>query len=667
MEEQSRTVNTITEQQKQQIEGLVQELNEASRVYYNGQEEIMPNYRWDELFDQLKALEEETGYVLPDSPTVSTGYEEDNSGEKENHEYPALSLAKTKSVEELKQWAGDREVWLSWKLDGLTLVLTYDNGKLTKILTRGNGTTGTNITFLKDSLFGFPDTISYKGHLVVRGEATISYKDFAALNDMIEDDDEKYANPRNLASGTLNLDDPAEVKNRHVCFYAFTLVHMDEELVSWGERMAFLEEQGFAVVDHEKVNADTLPEAIDRWTVDVETGKMDVPVDGLVICYEDTQYAAGGSVTGHHATRAGFAFKWQDESVETKLSYVEWSCAVSTISPVAVFEPVQLEGTTVSRASLCNLSEMERLGIGEESTLEVIKANKIIPKCISARDAKGELQIPKECPVCHAPTEIRVSEKSHTKTLHCTNPSCAAKHVRKFTRFVSKNAMDIDGLSVQTVVKFINDGFIRRYGDIYRLEEHLEEIKQMEGFGEKSALNLKNAIDSRREISPIRLLYGLCIPMIGLDVAKKLLNTLGWEEFYHRLRNKTSFEDVDGIGVEKSNSILNWYGEEEHAKELEYLLEQVTLLPLERAATEGGSCKGLTFVITGDVHYYKNRDAFKEYVEAQGGKVAGSVSKKTSYLVNNDVESQSSKNKKAKELSVPIISEDRFVEMFVKE
>lgn len=365
------------EELKKRCEELVKKLNEASRAYYGGQEEVMSNYEWDAMFDELASLEAETGYVLPDSPTQNTGIEE-NNGDREPHEFPALSLAKTKKVSDLQKWAEDKPVWLSWKLDGLTLVLTYDSGKLSKIVTRGNGTVGTNITYLKNAIAGFPLKINYQGHMVVRGEATISYTDFALLNDTIEDDDEKYANPRNLASGTLALDDPEKVRERHVHFNAFTLVYLDDPLKSWGERMDLLEREGFTVIDREAVTAESLPEAISRWTAKVESGEMDIPVDGLVICYDDTDYAATGSVTGHHATRAGYAFKWQDVSAKSKLSYVEWSCAASTISPVAVFEPVLLEGTTVSRASLCNISEMERLGIGKSCTLEVIKANKIL-------------------------------------------------------------------------------------------------------------------------------------------------------------------------------------------------------------------------------------------------------------------------------------------------
>ena len=647
------------------IEQLVATLNEASEHYYNGQEEKMSNYEWDALFDELTLLEEETGYILENSPTQNTGFEE-TKGEKEEHEFQALSLAKTKSVEELQKWAGDFPIWLSWKLDGLTLVLTYDNGKLTKILTRGNGTIGTNITHLKNAIKGFPLEISYKGHMVVRGEATISYTDFAAINDMMEQE-EKYANPRNLASGTLNLDDIEEVKKRCVHFYAFTLVYLEEEMVSWGERMDFLEKLHFSVIDREKGTSETIAQMIEVWTKRVESGKMDIPVDGLVICYDDTKYASQGSVTGHHAIRGGYAFKWKDEAVETTLKYIEWSCAVSTISPVAVFEPVQIEGTTVSRASLCNISEIKRLGIGKECKLDVIKANKIIPKCIAVREAKGEVEIPKKCPICQADTYIHVSEtKSKTETLHCSNPECTAKNVKKFTRFVSKGGFDIEGLSVQTLLRFINDGFIREFADIYKLSEHFEEISKMEGFGQKSCENMQKAIEKSKQVHPVNFIFALCIPMIGTDAAKKIVNTVGFEGFLERMEQQKGFDDVDGIGAEKSSSILKWYANEQNQNILHHLLEVVFVEKIKVVKNEDGTCKDLVFVITGDVHHFKNRDAFKSYVELQGGKVTGSVSKKTNYLVNNDTESSSSKNKKAKDLNIPIISEDTFVEMFGK-
>lgn len=648
---------------KDKIDELVESLNLASKAYYNGADEIMPNYEWDALFDELTQLEEKTGYIRPDSPTHNAGYEAE-AGNREPHEYPALSLAKTKSIEELKKWAGDMPIWLSWKLDGLTLVLTYDGGRLVKILTRGNGTVGSNITFLQDAISGFPKEIPYKGHMVVRGEATISYTDFKLLNDTIEDDDEKYANPRNLASGTLNLDDVEEVKRRHVVFYAFTLVHIDDDIISWGDRMSYLSDMKFNVVKREATDAAGLEEAVKRWTTDVESGRMDVPVDGLVICYDDTAYAAGGSVTGHHATRAGFAFKWQDEAVDTRLRYIEWSCAVSTISPVAVFEPVQIEGTTVSRASLCNLTEIERLGVGKECTLSVIKANKIIPKCIAVKDAVGAVEIPKECPVCHHPTRIFVSKNSGVKTLHCTNPDCTAKNVKKFSRFVSKSGMDIDGLSVQTMLKFINEGFIKQFPDIYHLPEHFDKISSMEGFGEKSCTNMQAAIEKSRHVHPVNLIFALCIPLIGTDAGKKIVNAIGFDGFADRMRNATDFVDIDGIGQEKSGSILEWYASPQNSAMFEALIKELDIEKVDIKDMSEGSLNGKTFVITGDVHDFANRSEFKAYVESQGGKVTGSVSKKTDYLVNNDTESTSSKNKKAKELGIPIISEDTFIEMF---
>ena len=653
----------IVEDYRKRCAELVKKLNESSEVYYNGGEEIIPNYEWDAMFDELAALEAQTGYILPDSPTQKTGFEE-NNGEKEPHEFPALSLAKTKQVSELVKWAEDKEVWLSWKLDGLTLVLTYDNGKLARILTRGNGAVGTNITYLKNSIKGFPLKIKYKGHLVVRGEAVISYSDFELINAMVEDDDEKYANPRNLASGTLSLDDPEKVKERRVCFHAFTLVYLEDPLVRWGERMDFLEREGFTVVDRERADAGSIPEAVERWSGKVERGEMDLPVDGLVICYDDTEYAAQGSVTGHHATKGGYAFKWQDVSALSKLLYVEWSCAASTISPVAVFEPVQLEGTTVSRASLCNLSEMERLGIGEECTLEIIKANKIIPKCISVKEASGKVVIPSKCPVCGAETKIHTSEKSKTRTLHCTNPECSAKHVKKFTRFVSKTGMDIDGLSIQTILRFMNEGFIGDFADIYRLSKYADTIRQMEGFGDKSCENMMRAIEKSRVANPVSFIYALCIPMIGVDAGKKIVAQCGFEGFLERLGKGLGFEDIDGIGPEKSGSALLWYENEKNRSSLKELLKEVTIEKVDLKPDKEGKCAGLTFVITGDVRHYKNRDEFKAYVEAGGGKVTGSVTSKTDYLVNNDAQSSSSKNRKAKELGIPIITEDEFVSRF---
>ena len=649
---------------KKRIEELVLLLNQASDAYYGSQDEIISNYEWDSFFDELTLLENKTGYILDNSPThnVSDSTSVNDAGRVE-HEYPALSLAKTKSIDELKAWAGNKDIFLSYKLDGLTIVLTYDNGELVRILTRGNGITGSDITYLKNSIMGFPLAISYKGHLVVRGEATISYTDFNYINELMEDG-EKYANPRNLASGTLALDDPAKVKERHVWFNAFTLVHIDDDILSWGKRMEFLKDNGFNVVEYIACDASSIEEKIGVLTEKVENGDMDIPVDGLVICYDDEEYARGGSVTGHHATRAGYAFKWADVSCESRLLYVEWSCAASTISPVAVFEPIKLEGTTVSRASLCNISEMERLGIGEGCKVEVIKANKIIPKVIAVKETNKLFTIPEECPVCKAKTSIRVSTNSGTKTLHCDNPFCSAKKSKKFERFVSKTGMDIDGLSIQTMIKFINAGFLKDFSDIYHLASHSGEIMGYDGFGEKSVSNMLDAIEKSRSVKAINFLYSMCIPMIGLDAAKKLVGYLGFDELLRRLDSLEGFEDIEGIGPEKSGSIISWYSDTNNKDEFHKMLEEITLLEKDKVSNENGSLAGLSFVITGDVHQFKNRDEFKAYVEKNGGKVTGSVSNKTAYLVNNDLESASSKNRKAKELNIPIISEDEFIATF---
>lgn len=649
---------------KERILELISLLNKASDSYYGGNEEIMSNYEWDSYFDELSSLEKETGLYFPNSPTQNVSdSSNDSSNDRVLHEFPALSLAKTKSVDELKNWAGDRDIWVSYKLDGLTLVLTYDNGSLSRILTRGNGVTGSDITFLKESISGFPLKISYMGHLVVRGEATISYTDFENINALVEDD-EKYANPRNLASGTLALDDPSKVKERHVCFTAFTLVHLDDDIKSWGERMNFLDKENFSVIERIKCNSSSIQEKIDYLTSKVEDGTMDIPVDGLVICYEDNEYASSGSVTGHHATRAGLAFKWADVSQFSKLKYVEWSCAASTISPVAVFEPVSLEGTTVSRASLCNISEMERLGISDGCTVEVIKANKIIPKVISVKDSVGGFSIPDRCPVCKEPTRVIVSEKSKTKTLHCVNPNCTAKMGKKFARFVSKSGMDIDGLSIQTMLKFINARYLKDFTDIYHLNTYSSEIMGQDGFGEKSVTNMLESIEKSRNVEAVNFVYALCIPMIGLDAGKKIIGALGFEGFVDRLDNGLGFEDIDGIGPEKSDSIVLWYSNPLNADMFKKLIFELNLRGTEAKNLNEGSLGGITFVITGDVHIFKNRDEFKSFVESHGGKVAGSVSSKTAFLVNNDTESLSSKNKKAKELGIPIISEEEFIERF---
>ena len=654
-----------------EIQSLVEQLNAASDAYYNGREEIMTNYEWDAAFDRLKKLEEETGIILPDSPTQNVSA--DNlTGQKEEHEFPALSLAKTKKVAELAKWAENRPIWLSWKLDGLTLVVTYDNGKLAKVVTRGNGHIGTNITHLSKAIDGILQAIPYKGHLVIRGEAVISYPDFEQFN---MESEEEYANPRNLASGSLTLKNINEVKERHIRWIPFTLVYEEEEIISWGNRMAWLEQQGFKPVDRELIEQPTeanIQAVIDRWTERV-TGKSSspfpYPVDGLVITYDDTDYAATGSVTGHHATRAGYAFKWQDESAETELEYIEWSCAASTISPVAVFKPVELEGTTVKRASLCNISECERLGIGDKGTkIAVIKANKIIPKVINVVERLGVFHIPEFCPVCQSATDVTESESSGTKTLHCTNTHCPAKQLKKFGRFVSKEGINIDGLSEQTIQKFINLGWVREYADLFHLNNHASELRTMDGFGDKSVSKLLTAIEKARDVEAHRLLFALNIPLIGRDVCNRLLSAYQIADLFHTATEATTedvFATIAGIGPEKSASFVRWMKDKDNYSMLQQLLVELNISQSSSAPT-GNSCEGLTFVITGDVHHYKNRNELKAYIESQGGKVTGSVSKSTSFLINNDVESSSGKNKKAKELSIPIISEEEFIARFVQ-
>lgn len=656
----------MTNDLRQKMQQLVEELNRASDNYYSGRTESMTDFEWDAKFDELKRLEQESGLVLSDSPTTNVS-DGTITGQKEAHEFPMLSLAKTKKPEDLVKWAEERPIWLSWKLDGLTLVVTYDDGKLTKVVTRGNGHIGTNITHLAPAIQGIPATIKNSGHLVIRGEAVISYADFEVFN---MEADEAYANPRNLASGSLTLKDVEEVKRRKIQWIPFTLVHTDEAINSWGERLDWLREMGFNVVKHERINDSSIHnvnQAIEQWTNLVTHNQCSFPVDGLVITFDDTAFAATGSITGHHATRAGLAFKWQDEAATTELEYIEWSCAASTISPVAVFKPVELEGTTVKKASLCNISECERLGIGGPgSVLSVIKANKIIPKVIKVVQTVGAMEIPHECPVCHHQTRIDISQASGTRTLHCTNEACPAKQLKKFNRFVSKNGMDIDGISEQTLAKFINLGWLNTYADIYRLPNYAQQIASLEGFGNKSAGNMMRSIEKSRTVEARKFLYALTIPMCGVDACKRLLDAYSLHELISKAieaDTPEAFANIPGIGPETSASVVKWFQVEANRNVVDDLLK---MLNIEQPSTQptGARCEGLTFVITGDVHHYKNRAELKAYIESQGGHVTGSVSKSTNYLINNDVNSTSGKNKKAKELGIEIISEDQFREQF---
>ena len=673
----------MTDEKTLRMQQLIQELNEASDAYYNGRAEQMTDYEWDQRFDELKRLEQLTGTTLPDSPTQRVS-EDTISGQKEQHEFAALSLAKTKQEAELVKWAEGRPVWISWKLDGLTLVVTYDGGRLQKVVTRGNGHIGTNITHLAKAIGGIPPTIQATGHTVIRGEAVISYDDFERF---LMESGEDYANPRNLASGSLTLKDSDEVRQRHIQWIPFTLVHTDDDLNSWGQRMDWLDRQGFHTVERrfiEVPDAGSVESGIAAFTAEVTSKQNPYPVDGLVVCYDDTAYAQTGSVTGHHATRAGLAFKWQDEAADTVLEQVEWSCAASTISPVAIFRPVELEGTTVRRASLCNISECLRLGIGGPGTgLSVIKANKIIPKVIRVTQGVGTFTVPTECPVCHAPTVVTESEQSGTRTLHCTNAACPAKQLKKFARFVSKEGMNIDGISEQTLSKFINLGWVSEYADIYELRTHIRELALMEGFGEKSASNIMRSIDRSRNVEAHRLLYALNIPLCGLDVCRRLLAAYPLDQLVAMTAESASpaspaapatldlfadqpaapadvFAHIDGIGPEKSAQFVLWFRDADNLARYRRLLPYLQVTTPD-VAPQGDRCQGLTFVITGDVHHYKNRAELKAYIEQQGGRVASAVSGSTSFLINNDVTSTSGKNKKAQQLGIAIISEDDFI------
>lgn len=667
----------------EKMETLIRRLNEASEAYYGGKEEIMPNYEWDALFDELTALEEETGIILPDSPTqnVSDSSDDNIKGTKEIHEFPALSLAKTKKVEDVNKWADGRDVWVSWKLDGCTIVLSYDHGSLTKIVTRGDGHIGTNITHLADAISGIPQVIAYPGHLVVRGECLISYPNFDAF---VKESGEDYANPRNLAAGSLTLDDVEEAKKRGLEFVAFTLVSIEgTDLIAngkrydmnlWGDRMDYLKQLDFNPVKHLLAHPNGNPninEQIDRFTKEVELGLCEYPVDGLVVCYEDWKYSQTGSVTGHHSTRGGYAFKWQDESVDTELVDIEWSCATNVITPVAIFKPVQLEGTTVQRASLCNISECERLGIGAGSVVSVIKANKIIPKVIKA--TAGALVIPDKCPVCGGATKIKMAD-SGTKVLVCTNDDCIAKNKSKLVRFVSKHAMDIDGLSEATIDMLISKGWIKVPSDIYALNSYKSSWYNLEGFGIKSVDKLLDAIEASKNTTFEKFLYAHSIPNVGREQVKLLKNYLltngSKDTLIESLKTINDFTVIDGFGAVISESLLNWINNNlnDTASDVNKLLSIVIItddvITSAAPVTNNNSLNGLTFVITGDVHHYKNRDELKTYIESCGGKCAGSVSKKTSYLINNDVTSTSGKNQKAQELGIPIISEDDFIAKF---
>ena len=649
---------------KDRMAELVRVLNDASKAYYAQDREIMSNYEYDRLYDELVALEKESGIVLANSPTVNVGYESVDSLPKEMHESPMLSLDKTKDREALRDWLKGHPALLSWKLDGLTIVLTYAGGELVKAVTRGNGEVGEVITANAKTFINLPLTIPYKGNLVLRGEAVIGYSDFEKINESIADADAKYKNPRNLCSGSVRQLSSKVTKERSVRFYAFTLVNA--EGVDFDDKrsaqMEFLREQGFEVVEYHLVTENDILDKIQYYAEAITN--MDIPSDGLVLTLEELGYSASLGRTAKFP-RDSIAFKWADEIRETTLLEIEWSPSrTGLINPVAIFESVELEGTTVSRASVHNLSIIDELQLGIGDTVTVYKANMIIPQIADNLTRSGNLEIPGTCPACGGPT--RIADELGTKTLVCDNSACSAKKIKSFTLFVSRDAMQIDGMSEATLEKFIGKGMLHDFADIYRLDRYADEIKQMEGFGEKSFANMTEAIDKSRTTTLPRLIYALGIENIGVSNAKMLCRHFGDDLSAIRCAKKDELASIDKVGSVIASSIYDYFRDEQNMSMLDDLLTELTIEKEEIEAAEQ-TLEGLVFVITGSLEHFENRNALKELIEKKGGKVTGSVTGKTTALINNDVTSSSNKNKTAKELGVRILSEDDFINEYMKE
>ncbi len=641
---------------------LVMRLNQASEAYYAEDSEIMSNYEYDRLYDELTELEKETGVILSNSPTVRVGYEAVDDLPKERHEKPMLSLGKTKSREELRDWLNEKDALLSWKLDGLTIVLTFFAGKLAKAVTRGNGEVGEVITNNAKVFKNIPLSIPFQGELVLRGEAVITYSDFERINEQIEDVESRYKNPRNLCSGSVRQLNNRVTADRSVMFYAFSLVKAEgADFGNSRERQfLFLTEQGFDVVEYRKVNPDTILEAIEYFEKKVEG--FDIPSDGLVLTYEDIAYGASLGTTAKFP-RDSIAFKWADELKETVLREIEWSPSrTGLINPIAVFEPVELEGTTVSRASVHNISILRGLKLGIGDHITVYKANMIIPQIAENLTGSDSVQIPEKCPVCGQATEIR--QVNEVQSLYCTNPLCDAKKLKSFALFVSRDAMNIDGFSEATLEKFIGKGFLHEYADIFKLSRYEEEITQMEGFGEKSCRNLLGSIEEARKTTLPRVIYGLGITGIGLANAKMICRYYRYDLNAMKAAQTEELSEIDGVGEVLAGAFSEYFADEKHVRQLENLLREIEIA-VEKVDEETQTLTGLSFVITGSLNHYANRNELKELIEQKGGKVAGSVSAKTTGLINNDVTSNSSKNKKAKELGVRILSEEEFMEEYL--
>ena len=643
----------------ERMKELVSLLNKASRAYYQEAQEIMSNYEYDRLYDELKELEDELGITLSNSPTVNVGYEVVSELPKERHESPMLSLDKTKEVEELKNFVGDQKVLMSWKMDGLTVVLTYRDGKLYKAVTRGNGEVGEVITNNAKVFKNVPVQIAYQGELILRGEAVIGYKDFEKINQEIEDVDARYKNPRNLCSGSVRQLNNQITAKRNVMFYAFTLVQADgvDFQNSRACQMEWLKSQGFTTVEYYMVTRDTVEDEVAKFSSKIS--ENDFPSDGLVLTYDDIAYGRSLGRTAKFP-RDSFAFKWQDEIRETVLREIEWSPSrTGLINPVAIFDPVELEGTTVSRASVHNISIMEELELGIGDKIEVYKANMIIPQIAENLTRSGVKDIPCKCPVCQGETKIR--QVGNAKALYCMNPECQAKHVKSFALFVSRDALNIEGLSEATLEKFISRGYIHTFADIFHLYQYKEKIQKMEGFGEKSYKKLTESIEKARTTTLPRVIYSLGIAGIGLANAKVICRELKYDVESLLKVSEEELNEIQGVGEVLAKAFVGYFADAKHVENFRRLLNELTIP--EETVTKQQIFEGVNFVITGSVKHFANRGEVKELIESLGGKVTGSVTSKTNYLINNDVTSTSSKNKKANELGIPIISEETFLEL----
>ena len=643
----------------ERMKELVRLLNKASRAYYQEAQEIMSNHEYDRLYDELKELEDELGITLSNSPTVNVGYEVVSELPKERHESPMLSLDKTKEVEELKNFVGDQKVLMSWKMDGLTVVLTYRDGKLYKAVTRGNGEVGEVITNNAKVFKNVPVQIAYQGELILRGEAVIGYKDFEKINQEIEDVDARYKNPRNLCSGSVRQLNNQITAKRNVMFYAFTLVQADgvDFQNSRACQMEWLKSQGFTTVEYYMVTRATVEDEVAKFSSKIS--ENDFPSDGLVLTYDDIAYGRSLGRTAKFP-RDSFAFKWQDEIRETVLREIEWSPSrTGLINPVAIFDPVELEGTTVSRASVHNISIMEELELGIGDRIEVYKANMIIPQIAENLTRSGVKDIPCKCPVCQGETKIR--QVGNAKALYCMNPECQAKHVKSFALFVSRDALNIEGLSEATLEKFISRGYIHTFADIFHLDQYKEEIQKMEGFGEKSYKKLTESIEKARTTTLPRVIYSLGIAGIGLANAKVICRELKYDVESLLKVSEEELNEIQGVGEVLAKAFVGYFADAKHVENFRRLLNELTIP--EETVTKQQIFEGVNFVITGSVKHFANRGEVKELIESLGGKVTGSVTSKTNYLINNDVTSTSSKNKKANELGIPIISEETFLEL----